>query len=166
MSTITLSTTASKALTAYATAGTAFRNKTKLAVDALVADGIKPEDMEAPGKEGDRTFYDSLLAVIQAGMSADARALINADPKALTEEKKVERRYQMTQRSSLLKDLRNALKRRLASNEKGARHTMSVAERIMKRVEEIKDIVSKAEDPTFEVTKVLAGLAQLEKLLK
>lgn len=166
MSTIALSTTAVKALTAYATANVAARGKTKLAVDALVADGIKPENMEAPGKGADRTFYDSLLATIQAGMSAEARALLNADMKALSEDKKAERRYQMQQRGSLLKDLRKALARRLASNEKGARHTLSVAERILKRFEEIKAICQKADDPAFEVTKVLAGLAQIEKLLK
>lgn len=166
MSTIALSTTAAKALTAYATAGTAFRNKTKLAVDALVADGIKPEDMEAPGKEGDRTFYDSCLAFIQAGMGKDASTLIDADPKALTEEKKVERRYQMMQRASLLKDIRKSLKNRLEAASRGPRQSHTVAERILKRLEEVRAIIQKAEDPDFEVVKLLAGLDQLAKLLK
>ena len=166
MSNVAISTAVQKAITTYANAGMAFRGKTKLAVDALVADGIKPEHMEAPAKGCDRVFYDSLLAAIQAGMGKDANALLNADISSLTEDKKAERRYHMQQRSSLLKDLRKALARRLASKDKGARHTMTVRERILKRFDEIRDICQKVEDPTFEVTKVLAGLIQIEKLLK
>ena len=166
MSNVAISTAVQKAITNYATAGMAYRGKTKLAVDALVADGIAPEQMEAPAKGCDRTFYDSLLAAIQAGMGKDANAVLNADVASLTEDKKAERRYHMQQRSSLLKDLRKALTRRLASKDKGARHAWTAQERILKRFEEIRDICQKAEDPTFEVTKVLAGLIQLEKLLK
>ena len=166
MSNIAISTAVQKAITNYANAGMSYRGKTKLAVDALVADGIKPEHMEAPAKGCDRTFYDSLLAAMQAGMGKDANAVLNADISSLSEDKKAERRYHMMQRSSLLKDLRKALARRLASKDKGARHTMTVQERILKRFDEIREICQKAEDPTFEVTKVLAGLIQLEKLLK
>ena len=166
MSNIAISTAVQKAITNYANAGMSYRGKTKLAVDALVADGIKPEHMEAPAKGCDRTFYDSLLAAMQAGMGKDANAVLNADISSLSEDKKAERRYHMQQRSSLLKDLRKALSRRLASKDKGARHPMTVQERILKRFDEIREICQKAEDPSFEVTKVLAGLIQLEKLLK
>jgi hypothetical protein len=165
MSTI-LSNNAVKALSSFSAAGVALRGKTKAAVDALVADGIKPEQLMAPAKDGDRKFYDSVLAAIQSGMAKNVQALLNADPSALNETQKTERRYQMQQRGSLLKDLRKALTRRLASAEKGPAHKWTTAERILKRLEEVKEIIQKAEDPAFEVTKVLAGINQLAKLLK
>ena len=163
---IKLSNTTVAAVTSYASASVAARGKTKLAVDGFIADGVKPSDLEAPGKDADRTFYDSVVESVQKGMSKNAQALLNADIKALSEENKAERRYQMQQRGSMVKDLRKALARRLASTEQGARVAKTLTERITARLLEIKELVVKAEEPTFEVTKVLAAINELAKLVK
>ena len=161
-----LSVETGKALSQYASAGVTLRNKTRLAVDALVADGIVVDDLLAPKGDGDRTFYDSMLGFITAGMSKTEQALLAASPRDLTEDSKAKRNDALRLRSGLLGDLRKALKRRLESTDKGAQAKWTTADRIIKRTTEIREIVQKAETPAFDTTKVLAALAALEKLLK
>lgn len=160
-----LSVETGKLLSQYASAYVAVRNKTKLAVDGLVADGIVPDDMMCP-KEGDRTLYDSLLGFIQAGMSKTEQALINATPSALAEAAKAQRNDALRARASALKDLRKALKRRLDTADKGAQAKWTLVDRIIKRTNEIREIIQKAEAPAFETSKVLGKLIELERLLK
>lgn len=155
-----------KLLTQYASAHVAVGNKTKLAVDGLVADGVVPDDMMAPKGDGDRTFYDSLLGFIAAGMSKNAQALMNAAPRDLTEQSKAQRNDALRVRASALKDLRKALQRRLENADKGPQAKWTLADRIIKRTNEIREIIQKAEAPTFDTTKVLGKLIELEKLVK
>jgi hypothetical protein len=161
-----LSVETGKLLTQYMSAHVAVRNKTKLAVDGLVADGIVPDDMMAPKGDGDRTVYDSLLGFIQAGMSKNEQALLNASPRDLPEASKAHRNDALRRRSSALKDLRSALKRRLTNADRGAQPKWTLTDRIIKRTNEIREIIQKAEAPTFDTTKVLGKLIELEKLIK
>ncbi len=62
---------------------------------------------------------DSLLGFIQAGMPKAAQAVLNAQARDLSEEKKAERRYQMQQRGSLLGKLRAALRKRIEADSRG-----------------------------------------------
>jgi hypothetical protein len=161
-----LSVETGKLLTQYMSAHVAVRNKTKLAVDGLIADGIVPDDLLSPKGDGDRTVYDSLLGFIQAGMSKNEQALLNASPRDLPEASKAHRNDALRRRSSALKDLRSALKRRLTNADRGAQPKWTLTDRIIKRTNEIREIIQKAEAPTFDTTKVLGKLIELEKLIK
>ena len=84
------------------------------AVDALYADGIKPEHMFSPkDKEADRSFYASLEKAVVAGFTATVQSLLLKDTKTLSEEKKGEKRYWQQQIGSGIKDFRNGLQRRI-----------------------------------------------------
>jgi len=84
------------------------------AVDALYADGIKPENMFAPkDKEADRSFYASLEKAVVAGFTASIQSLLLKDTKTLNEDKKSEKRYWQQRIGSGIKDFRNALQRRI-----------------------------------------------------
>ena len=82
-------------------------------VDALVADGVTPEMMRAPKKDGDRTFYGSLEGAVIAGFTATAQALLKKETKTLSDDQKVAKRYWQQQIGSKIKDFRNALQRRI-----------------------------------------------------
>lgn len=153
-------------ITKYAEAGVELHKRTALAVDGLIADGITPEMMEAPGKDGDRTFYSSLLNFIQAGMPKTAQAVLNAEARDLSEEKRAERRYQMQQRASLLHKLRSALRRRIEADLRGPATRNPPRVRVSNKLAEIEEMIQKMDSPDFEVSPVLAKLADLKKLLK
>lgn len=161
-----LSAATGKALTTYASAGVKARGATKLAIDGLVADGIVVDDLMAPKGDGDRTLYDSMLGFVMAGMGKDDQALLGAKPGDLPEGSKAKRNDALRVRSSLLGDLRKALKRRLDNADKGAQKSWTVAMRLQKRLDEIREICQKADDAPFEIAKVLAGIAMIEKLIK
>jgi hypothetical protein len=161
-----LSVETGKLIVAFTSAHMTLGNKTKLAVDGLIADGIVPDDMMAPKGDGDRTLYDSLLGFLQAGMSKNDQALLNASARDLPEASKNFRNDALRRRSSALKDLRSALKRRLTNVDRGAQPKWTLTDRIIKRTNEIREIIQKAEAPTFDTTKVLGKLIELEKLIK
>ena len=103
------------------------------AVDALYADGVTVEMMTAPAKDQDRSFYDSVCASVVAGFTATVQDLLKKDTKALSEEKKTERRYWQQQIGSKVKDLRNMLQRRFDSAESnGASNTSTLEGRIQR----------------------------------
>jgi hypothetical protein len=161
-----LSAATGSALSTFASAGVKARGATKLAVDGLVADGIVVDDLKSPGADGDRTFYDSALSFIMSGMSRDDQKLMAAKPGDLTEASKAKRNDALRVRSSLLGDLRKALKRRLDSMDKGAQKQWTLAMRIQKRLDEIRDMCKNAEEAPFDITKVLTGVGGIEKLIK
>ena len=161
-----ISTNTGSAISKFAEAGVAFGARTKLAVDSLIADGITPEAMEAPAKDGDRTFYDSLLGFIQAGMPKTAQALLNADPRALSEEKKFERRYQMQVRSGLVAKLRASLRKRIEADNRGPATKNTPRGRVANKLADVVAMIQKMDTPDFEVSPVLAKLAEIAKLLK
>lgn len=161
-----VSTTTGSNITKFAEAGVAFGIRTKLAVDGLIADGVTPEAMEAPAKDGDRVFYDSLLNLIQAGMPKAAQAVLNAQARDLSEEKKAERRYQMQQRGSLLGKLRAALRKRIEADSRGPATKNTPRVRVSIKLADVVDMIQKMETPDFDVTPVLAKLAEIAKLLK
>jgi hypothetical protein len=161
-----LSVETGKLIVAFTSAHMTLGNKTKLAVDGLIADGIVPDDMMAPKGDGDRTLYDSLLGFLQAGMSKNDQALLNASARDLPEASKNFRNDALRRRSSALKDLRSALKRRLTNADRGAQPKWTLTDRIIKRTNEIREIIQKAEAPAFDTTKVLGKLIELEKLIK
>jgi hypothetical protein len=88
-------------------------------VDALVADGVTPEMMRAPKKDGDRTFYGSLEGAVIAGFTATAQALLKKETKTLSDDQKVAKRYWQQQIGSKIKDFRNALQRRIDQGSEG-----------------------------------------------
>ena len=92
---------------------------TTAAVDALQADGVTPEMMFAPKKDGDRTFYASLEGAVIAGFTATAQALLKKETKTLSDQQKSDKRYWQQQIGSKIKDFRNALQRRIDQGSEG-----------------------------------------------
>jgi hypothetical protein len=161
-----LSAATGSALSSYAVHGIKARGATKLAIDGLVADGIVVGDLKAPKGDGDRTFYNQMLGFIMSGMSRDDQKLMAAKPGDLTEAGRDKRNAATRLRSSLLGDLRKALKRRLDSMDKGAQEPWTLARRVQKRLDEIREMCKNAEEAPFDITKVLAGVGGIEKLIK
>lgn len=152
-------------ITAACDANFKARGKMSLAIDGLVAEGIKADDLYAPEKGKDRAFYESMIDAVQAGMPAAARSLLRAETQNLPEGSKIKKRYWQQQRGSLLKDVRKALAWREATAS-GARQSMTLEASALKALDALKERFQKAEKPTADVTKVLAAIAALAKLLK
>jgi hypothetical protein len=120
---------------------------TKALLDAMHADGIKPDDLMAPKGNTDRTFYDGLRDAVVAGFSKSVQALLAADVKSLDDEKKVGRKYWQEQIGSILKDWRKGLERRIAqaeaSESDGAGTRKASPEAIIHR--ELSSVIERAE---------------------
>lgn len=103
-------------------------------VDTLIADGIAPEMLEAPKKDQDRTFYDSVCGAVIAGFTTTVQSLLAKETKSLSDEQKGEKRYWQQQIGSKVKDIRNSLKRRLAKDEEsdGANSTSTLESRLVR----------------------------------
>ena len=102
-------------------------------VDALLADGITPDMMTSPKKDGDRTFYASLESAVIAGFSATVQGLLEKETKTLNDVQKSDKRYWKQQIGSKIKDFRGALQRRLNQSEVsegGAGNTTTLEARI------------------------------------
>lgn len=154
-----------KLITAACDSNLKARGKMDLAIDGLVAEGIKADDLFAPEKGKDRALYESMLEAVEAGMPASARSLLRAETQNLPESSKIKKRYWQQQRGSLLKDVRRALGRR-ETTASGARQSMTLEASALKALDALKERFQKAEKPTADVTKVLAAIATLAKLLK
>jgi hypothetical protein len=120
---------------------------TKALLDALFAEGIKPDDLMAPKGNADRTFYDGLKDAVVAGFSKSVQALLAADVKSLDDEKKISRKYWQEQIGSILKDWRKGLERRIAqaeaSESDGAGTRKASTEAIIRR--ELAALIERAE---------------------
>jgi hypothetical protein len=120
---------------------------TKALLDAMYADGIKPDDLMAPKGNADRTFYDGMRDAVVAGFSKSVQALLAADVKSLDDEKKVGRKYWQEQIGSILKDWRKGLERRIAqaeaSESDGAGTRKASPEAIIRR--ELAALIERAE---------------------
>jgi hypothetical protein len=87
------------------------------AVNQMHADGIRSTDCLSPrgknnGSTSTKELYADLLLTVQMGMEQEKQALLQKEPKTLSESENRERNEYVKERGSLLKDLRNALKRR------------------------------------------------------
>ena len=138
----------------------------RLVVDGLLADGLQPDDLKAPGKGEDRTLFDSCKEAVIAGFSVDARRLLNEDVKTLSEANKAKRLYWQQQVGSGLKDMRKALARRIAKEvSKGARTPATLEARALEAAAKFKKQFQSAESPAADVTKVIKALDALMALL-
>jgi hypothetical protein len=116
-----------KAFTDYANVSVSAGKKLIKVVDGLYADGIRPEQMVAPKKGEDRALYDSMARAIVAGFSTNAQKMIAVGAKDLPEldeaKAKANRdtpckgnvKYWQQQIGSKMKDVRNALERRISA---------------------------------------------------
>jgi len=87
------------------------------AVNQMHADGIKSTDCLSPrsktnGHTCTKELYADLLLTVQLGMEQEKQALLEKEPKTLSEADRTKRNEYMSERSSLLSDLKKALKRR------------------------------------------------------
>lgn len=133
------------------------------AVDALYADGVTPELMMAPPKDGDRTFYASLERAVVAGFSATIQALLEKETKSLPEEKKSTKRYWQQQIGSKIKDLRNSLQRRIDKanadgDSDGANNTSTLEARIKRDLSKYVSQLEKTESFQGNVINLIKDL--------
>ena len=133
------------------------------AIDALYADGIKPEHMLAPkDKDADRSFYASLETAVVSGFTATNQALLKKDVKTLNEKQKGERRYWQQQIPSKIKDMRNSLQRRIDranADANGDAQTNSSTWESAKR-KALTDIIAQAKKKEATTIKDLAKFIQ------
>ena len=133
------------------------------AIDALYADGIKPEHMLAPkDKDADRSFYASLETAVVSGFTATNQALLKKDVKTLNEKQKGERRYWQQQIASKIKDMRNSLQRRIDkanASEDGEAQTNSASWESAKR-KALTDIIAQAKKKESTTIKDLVKFIQ------
>ncbi|MFZ9515459.1 MAG: hypothetical protein ACO29P_09530 [Bacteroidia bacterium] len=137
------------------------------AVDSLYADGVQAEMMFAPKKDEDRTFYTTLEVAVVCGFSTNAQAMLKADVKTLAEvdeakakanrdlKCKANRRYWQQQIGSGIKDLRNSLAKRFATDEGGAEADKSTWEATKRKV--LADIISQAQKKESSTIKDLSA---------
>jgi len=95
-------------------------NNRKL-IDTLFSDGVRPDDLVAPEKGADRTFFDGLKEAVVAGFPKNYQALIAANVKTLSEEQKDVRRIWMQKVNSIIGDWKNALMNRVKWEEAKAK---------------------------------------------
>lgn len=142
-------------------------NAMDVVTDGLMADGVVPADLKAPGKGEDRALFDSMKDAIVAGFCADARRLLNEDVKTLSEGNKKKRTYWQQQIGSRMKDLRRGLTRRIAKEgaKKGARSPATLEARALEAAAKFKKQFQSAESPAADVVKVIKALDALMSLL-
>ena len=170
MSTIKLSEQSFKAIKAYADVSVKASKGLIKAVDSLYADGVTVEALTAPkGKDADRTFYESVRSAVVAGFSEAARKMVLLGAKDLPEvdesKAKANRellckgnaRYWQQQVGSLIKDMRNALERRLnrSKGSDGAEESKSSWEATKRKV--LSDIIAQAQKKEASKIGDLAG---------
>ena len=169
MSAIKLSEQSFKAIKAYADVSTKADKSLIKAVDSLYADGVTVDALTAPkGKDADRSFYDSVRSAIVAGFSEAARKMVLLGAKDLpdiAEDKakanrelicKINARYWQQQVGSKIKDMRNALERRLRSTDSnGAEESKSTWESTKRKV--IAEIITQAQKKEASKITDLAG---------
>lgn len=150
-------TTVRLAVTAYASAANKADGVKLKTIDILEAEGVTPEMLKAPPKGECSAFYDSVkLAVIAAFKVADRR-LLETPTKEVPADKKEDRRYLQQQIGSKVKDLRNALDRRLNPKVEGetAEKENSKKSAELQIAEALTAAIKKAqglESPLFDVT--------------
>lgn len=138
-----ISKTTGATISSYTGAAEGARGKLTIACDSLIADGHT--DLlayRAPDKDGDRTFYDSLVAYVVKGYPAKAQSLLAMPAKELTEAQKAEKRAYGMNKGRDIGNIRNAMTKRLQREEsKGA--TTPTADEV-KWVERLAAISKKA----------------------
>jgi hypothetical protein len=175
MSTISASTI--KAITDFSNVSITASKKMIKAVDGLYADGIKPENMMAPKKGEDRAFYDTLGRAIVAGFSTSAQKMIALGAKDLPEVDeskakanrdtlcKINAKYWQQQVGSKMKDLRNALERRIsAGGSDGAEASKSTWE-ATKRKELATMIAQAQKKEAAQINDMAAFIRELQSAL-
>lgn len=121
---VTVSKLTGEAITAHVSKDLTVKKARGKAIDGLWADGVRAPMLVAPKKDEPRELYDSIGALVVAGFSVAARAMLAADVKALPEidgdraasnrdiKCKANRRYWMQQIGSKISDYREALEKR------------------------------------------------------
>ena len=178
MSTIKLSEQSFKAIKAYADVSVKASKGLIKAVDSLYADGVTVEALTAPkGKDADRSFYDSVCSAVVAGFSEAARKMVLLGAKDLadvSEDKakanrelicKINARYWQQQVGSKIKDMRNALERRLRSTDSnGAEENKSTWESTKRKV--LAEIITQAQKKeASKITDLAAFIKDLQSAL-
>ena len=143
------------------------------ALDLLIADGFdKVTDYISPKSDGSTIQADewtALKAAVVMGFTKTNQALIAKPTKSLTETQKSDKRYWQQQVNARIGDFKSQLRKRLdADKSDGAgSRDRPLDQRIRDSLNDVVKVCRKAEEPDFDVTKMVAlmisALAILEK---
>ena len=144
------------------------RAKKKAAIDQMHKDGIRSTDCLSPrsktnGHTCTKELYADLVLTIQMGMEAEKQALLEKEPKTLSEADKDKRNDYVKERGSLLTDLKNALKRREGKGAQGNTRTplQIVGDNITQTIERVAGL-----DPEIDKIPDACDIAATQKHLK
>jgi hypothetical protein len=159
MAAIVLSAKSAESVTSFVSSSVVSDRAKVKAVDALRADGVVSDMLQAPAKGTDRSFYDGQLKPrIILGFTKTVQDLFATDTKNLNDGQKMTKRYWQQQVGSKIGDLRNAMAKREAAEDSTPRQTTTVGDRLRKKIEELIDQVQKTENGITDPAKVVASL--------
>lgn len=141
-------------------------------IDLLQAEGYAWTDFISPKSEGSTAtpeVYDELKGAVFAGFTKTDQALVNADIKSLSDDRKAKRRAVQQQVGSKMKDLKNALKKRAEAEEAKSNPKPPVAPET-KIAELINEAIKKVQgyegDGIKDITEMVAHLQAARNSIK
>ena len=168
----TLSKAISKAtganIAAYSDALNTSYGKLTTACDSLIADGHTDLTLyRAPeGKDADRVFYDSLVAYVVKGYPAKDQALLAMPAKELSEEKKDEKRKLGMKKGTGVRNIREALEKRLKREEgTGAETPKSDEAKMMEALAAVAKKASGKESAPYDTVAFIKSINVAIKIL-
>jgi hypothetical protein len=159
MSTIVLSQDSSKTLGDALHADNLAKNKWRKACDALVADGITSAMLAKP-KKGETTPHEALISqvedIVLASFTKVEQDIYAKEPKTLSDEQKVTRRFVQTEKGSrYAKIVRHMVKHESDETEKASGATRAIKNKVDKIKSKLNDAITLAqslETPAFDVS--------------
>jgi len=140
--------------------------------DALHASGILSTHFISPKSKGGESTateaeFESINVAIVAGFSAQARKLLAAPTKALSDADKADKRYWQQQIGARRNDFKRALEKREGkADERAAQAPKSPEDKIRAMIESIEKIVQGSEGLTFDAADFLKDLRALNRKIK
>jgi len=143
------------------------------ALDLLIADGFdQPTDFVSPKSEGSTIKTEEFTALNEAivlGFAKTAQALLAKPVKSLTDAQKTTRRYWQQQIGARRNDFKRQLTKRLdndkPSDGAGSRNR-PLDQRVRDNLNDVIKVCQSAEEPTFDVTEMVAKVKAALAVLK
>lgn len=135
------------------------RNKWRKACDALASDSVTSAMLAKP-KKGETTPHETLIAqvedIVLSSFTKLEREIYAKEPKVLSDEQKVTRRFVQTERGSRYAKIVRHLKKHESDEELQAsgapRVTKSKVEKIKAKLNDAIELAQSLETPAFDVT--------------
>lgn len=140
------------------------------AIDLLQAEGYAWTDFISPKSEGSTAtpeVYTELKEAVFAGFNKTDQALVNADIKGLSDDKKAARKKVQQQIGSKMKDLKNALKKRQEPEDTAPKAPVAPETKIAELINEaIKKVQQYEGDGLKDIPEMVAHLQAARNNIK